>query len=92
MPDWMRVLGVAGMLCLPLAHGLCQDFSGASLVHYRLAESYLQEDNLQSAANEFREALNSDRQPAWTQVWSHIQLGRIFEATGQHDRAPNEYR
>ena len=25
-------------------------------------------------------------------VWSHIQLGRIFDATGQHDRALNEYR
>jgi TonB family protein len=92
MPDWMRALGVVGMLCLPLAHGLCQDISGASLLHYRLAESYLREDNLQSAANEFREALNGDGSPAWTQVWSHIQLGRIFEATGQHDRAQNEYR
>jgi TonB family protein len=92
MPDWMRALGAAGMLCLPLAHGLCQDFSGASLLHYRLGESYLQEDNFQSAANEFREALNSGWEPAWTQVWSHIQLGRIFDATGQHDRALNEYR
>jgi TonB family protein len=92
MPDWMRALAVAGMLCLLLAHAVCQDFSGASLLHYRLAESYLQEDNLQSAANEFREALNSDGSPAWTQVWSHIQLGRIFDATGQHDRALNEYR
>jgi TonB family protein len=92
MPDWMRALGMVGMLCLPLAHGLSQDDSGASLVHYRLGESYLQEDNLQSAANEFREALNSDRQPAWTQVWSHIQLGRIFDVSGQHDRALNEYR
>lgn len=92
MPDWMRALGLVGMLCLPLAHGVCQDGAGASLAHYRLGESYLQEDNLQSAANEFREALNGDRQPSWTQVWSHIQLGRIFDVSGQHDRALNEYR
>ncbi len=44
-----------------------------------------------SAANEFHEALNGDPEPAWTQVWSHIKLGRIFDSTGQHDRAMNEY-
>jgi hypothetical protein len=38
------------------------------------------------------EALNSDREPAWPQVWSHIRPGRIFDATGQHERALNEYR
>src|ERR1700733_13333048 len=107
MPDWMRALGMAGILCLPSARGVCQDSPGApisrprpeaaadrasSLAHYRLGEAYLQEDNLQSAANEFREALNGNLDPAWTQVWSHIQLGRIFDATGQHDRAVNEHR
>jgi lipopolysaccharide biosynthesis regulator YciM len=25
-------------------------------------------------------------------VWSHIALGNIFDATGQRDRAINEYR
>jgi TonB family protein len=92
MPYWMRVLGMAGMLCLPLAQGVCQDDPRNSLTHYRLGEAYLQQDNLQTAANEFREALNGDLNPAWTEVWSHIQLGRIFDVTSQHDRALNEYR
>jgi TonB family protein len=93
MPDWMKALRVAGMLCLPLAHGVCQDHQPqSSLAHYSRAESYLEQDNLQSAANEFREALNGDQDAPWTVVWSHIQLGRIFESTGQHDRAVNEYR
>ena len=90
MPDWMTALTAVGLLCLPLAPGICQ--SESSLAHYRLGEEYLRQDNLQTAANEFREALNGDLEPKWTGVWSHIQLGRIFDVTGQHDRAVNEYR
>ncbi len=30
--------------------------------------------------------------PRWTEVWSHIELGRIFDVTGQRERAVNEYR
>ena len=29
---------------------------------------------------------------AWTEVWSHIAIGKIFDFTGQRDRAVNEYR
>jgi TonB family protein len=90
MPDWMRALSIAGLLCLSLARGFCQ--SASSLEHYRRGEAYLQENNYQSAANEFREALNGDQEPKWTTAWSHMELGRIFDLTGQHDRAANEYR
>src|ERR1039458_9667647 len=31
-------------------------------------------------------------EPRWTEVWSHIALGKIFDITGQRDRAVNEYR
>jgi hypothetical protein len=48
--------------------------------------------NYQSAANEFREAENGDLQPKWIEVWWHINLGKIFDLTGQRDRALNEYR
>jgi TonB family protein len=63
-----------------------------SLAHYRIAEVLVSQHNYQSAANEFREALNGDLQPKWVEVWSHVNLGKIFETTGQQDRAMNEYR
>lgn len=62
-----------------------------SLAHYRIAEVYFLQNNYQSAANEFREALNGDTEPKWTEVWSHISLGKIFDLTGQRERAVNEY-
>ena len=48
--------------------------------------------NYQSAANSFRDALRGDGDPKWTEVWSHINLGNIFDITGQRERAVNEYR
>ncbi len=64
----------------------------SSLAHYRLGEAMFLMNNYQGAANEFREALNGDRDPEWTEVWSHINLGKIFDITGQRDRAVNEYQ
>jgi hypothetical protein len=64
----------------------------SSLAHYRIADIFFLQRNYQSAANEFREALNGDGEPRWTEVWSHIMLGKIFDATGQRERAVNEYR
>ncbi len=64
----------------------------SSLAHFRLAEVFFNQGNYQTAANAFREALNGDRDPAWTEVWSHISLGKIYDITGQRDRAVNEYR
>jgi hypothetical protein len=64
---------------------------GSSLAHYRIAEIYFLQNNYQPAANEFREALNGDLEPKWTEVWAHINLGKIFDITGQRDRAVNEY-
>jgi len=37
-------------------------------------------------------AAEGDGDPRWTEVWSHIQLGKIFDITGQRERAVNEYR
>jgi tetratricopeptide (TPR) repeat protein len=45
----------------------------------------------QQAANDFRECINGDQDPKWTVVWAHINLGKIFDVTGQRDRAVNEY-
>lgn len=64
----------------------------SSLAHYRVAEIWFLEQNWQQAANEYREALNGDLDPKWTEVWSHINLGKIFDISDQRDRAVNEYR
>ena len=64
----------------------------SSLAHYRTGEAMFLRNNYQAAANEFREALNGDQDPAWVEVWSHINLGKIFDITGQRERAVNEYQ
>jgi tetratricopeptide (TPR) repeat protein len=64
----------------------------SSLAHYRIAEVFFTQRNYQSAANAYREAINGDGEPRWTEVWSRIQLGKIFDVTGQRERAVNEYR
>lgn len=66
--------------------------STSSLASYRIAEVFFLQHNYQSAANSFRDALSGDDDPKWTEVWSRIKLGQIFDATGQRDRAVNEYR
>lgn len=63
-----------------------------SLAHYRIAEVFFMQNNYQSAANEFREALNGNQEPEWAVVWAHINLGKIFDITGQRERAVNEYQ
>ncbi|MFI5105980.1 MAG: peptidase M1, partial [Terriglobales bacterium] len=64
----------------------------SSLAHYRIADVFYLQRNYQSAANEYRESIQGDGEPRWTEVWSHVQLGKIFDTTQQRDRAVNEYR
>ena len=64
----------------------------SSLAHYRVAEIFFLQRNYQSSANSYRASINGDGDPRWTEVWSHIQLGKIFDITGQRERAINEYR
>ena len=64
----------------------------SSLASYRIGEIFFLQKNYQSAANSFRDALRGDGDPKWTEVWSHVELGRIFDLTGQRERAVNEYR
>jgi hypothetical protein len=63
----------------------------SSLAHYRMGEVYFLQQTWQQAANEFREVFNGDLEPKWTEVWAHINLGKIFDVSGQRDRAVNEY-
>ncbi|MGH9805371.1 MAG: M1 family aminopeptidase [Candidatus Acidiferrales bacterium] len=64
----------------------------SSLAHHRMGEAFFAQRNYQAAANSFREAVNGDQEPKWTVVWSHIFLGKVFDITGQRERAINEYR
>jgi aminopeptidase N len=64
----------------------------SSLAHYRIAEVFFYQRNYQSSANAYRAALDGDGDPRWTEVWSRIQLGKIFDITGQRERAVGQYR
>jgi tetratricopeptide (TPR) repeat protein len=64
----------------------------SSLASYRIADLLFTQRNYQASVNAYRDALRGDGEPRWTEVWSHIQIGKIFDLTGQRDRAVNEYR
>ena len=70
----------------------CDSPSASSLAAYRIGEIFFTQRNYQSSANSFRDSLRGDGDPHWTEVWSHIELGRIFDCTKQRERAVNEYR
>jgi tetratricopeptide (TPR) repeat protein len=63
-----------------------------SLAHFRLGQIYFRLHNYNAAAEEMRAALDGNLQPKWIEVWAHLTLGKIFDATGQRDRALNEYQ
>ncbi len=64
----------------------------SSLAAYRIGELLFTQRNYQASVNSYRDSLRGDGEPRWTEVWSHIALGKIFDITGQRDRAVNEYR
>jgi len=66
--------------------------SNSSLAHYRMGEIHFKLRNYNAAMEEFRRALDGDLDPKWIEVWSHLELGKIFDVTGQRDRALNEYQ
>jgi tetratricopeptide (TPR) repeat protein len=63
------------------------------LANFRMGEAFFYQKNYQASANAFRESLQTVPEPAekWTEVWSHIYLGMIFDVLGQRERAVNEY-
>src|SRR3989442_428436 len=62
------------------------------LANFRMGEAFFYQNNSQSAANSFREALQTVPEPSekWVEVWSHLYLGWIFDLLGQRERAVNE--
>ena len=63
----------------------------SSFAHFRMAEVFFEQSNLNAAADSFRNALNGDKKPTWIEVWSYIYLGKIFDILGQRQRALAEY-
>jgi len=64
----------------------------SSLAKYCIAEFLLEKHNYQASVNAYRDSLAGDGNPVWTKVWSHIQIGKIFDVTGQRERAVREYK
>jgi aminopeptidase N len=62
-----------------------------SLAHFRMGEAMFYQKNYQAGANAFRAALGGDADPKWTEVWSHVYIGKIYDILGQRERAVNEY-
>ena len=63
-----------------------------SLARYCIAEFLLEKHNYQASVNAYRDSLAGDGNPVWTKVWSHIQIGKIFDVTGQRERAVAQYQ
>jgi tetratricopeptide (TPR) repeat protein len=66
---------------------------GRPLANFRMGEAFFYQKNYTAAANSFREATQTVPDPSekWTEVWSHIYLGKVFDLLGQRERAVNEY-
>ena len=64
----------------------------SSLARYCVAEFFFEKQNYQASVNAYRDSLAEDGNPVWTKVWSHIQIGKIFDVTGQRERAVAQYQ
>ncbi len=64
------------------------------LALFRMGESFFFQKNYTAAANSFRSALGgeTDASTKWILCWSHMYMGKIYDITGQRERAVNEYR
>ncbi len=72
--------------------GVLEQNKNNSLAYYRMGEVHFRLHNYNAAMESFRRALDGDLDPKWVEVWSHLMLGKIFDVTGQRDRALNEYQ
>jgi tetratricopeptide (TPR) repeat protein len=64
----------------------------STLANYRIGEVLFRQHSYPASVNAYRDALDGDGDPAWTKVWCHATLGKIYDLTGQRDRAVNEYQ
>jgi hypothetical protein len=64
-----------------------------ALADFRMGEAFFYQRNYAASAQSFRDALDGTTVSStrWTEVWSHIYLGRIYDVQGDRTRAVNEY-
>jgi aminopeptidase N len=64
-----------------------------ALADFRMGEAFFYQRNYAAAAQSFRDTLDgaTDLTTKWTETWSHIYLGRIYDIQGDRTRAVNEY-
>jgi aminopeptidase N len=65
--------------------------SRSSWAWYNLGLLFMEQRNWDKAKDYFSEALNSDLEPSWLEVWSYIYRGNAYDAQGNRDRAVAEY-
>jgi tetratricopeptide (TPR) repeat protein len=64
----------------------------SSLASFRMGEALFELGNITPAAQNFRNAIAGDLNPKWVEVWSYINLGKIYDTRGDHERAIPEYQ
>ena len=64
----------------------------SSLARYCIAEFLLEKHDYQASVDAYRDSLAGDGNPVWTNVWDHIQIGKIFDITRQRERAVAQYQ
>lgn len=64
----------------------------SSLANYCEGGLLFAQRNYQASGNAYHASLNGDGDPSWTKVWSYIQLGKILDIVGEHERAMDRYR
>ena len=64
-----------------------------ALAEFRMGEAFFYQRNYAASAQSFRDTIDgaTDLTTKWTEVWSHIYLGRIYDIQGDRTRAINEY-
>src|SRR5688572_31514272 len=64
----------------------------SSLASFRMGEALFELGNTVPAAQNFRNATTGDLKHKWVEVWSYINLGKIYDSRGDHERAISEYQ
>jgi len=59
---------------------------------YNFRENRITDHRIGHTMHQLTNALDGDLKPKWVEVWAHINLGKIYDSRGDHDRAISEYQ